>query len=120
MVDTVRKSVVVHDATSRTETPSRLKVVKAVGEVPGDFIAKIIKCEAMSEEDTIRGLQVTIHAYSDVVCRRLFDSVPKQVHLFLVDGICDGFVPWMLDKVDASDLQRWLAEDARSLRRRKE
>lgn len=64
--------------------------------------------------------QVTIHAYSDVVCRRLFDSVPKQVHLFLVDGICDGFVTWMLDKVDASDLQRWLAEDARSQRRRKE
>lgn len=64
--------------------------------------------------------QVTIHAYSDVVCRRLFDSVPKQVHRVLVNGICDGFVEWMLDKVNESDLQRWLAEDSLSQHKRKE
>lgn len=63
---------------------------------------------------------MTIHAYSDLVCRRLFDSVPKMVHLFLVHEICDGFVPWMLGKVNTSSLQKWLAEDSRSQRRRKE
>ncbi|CAN0284898.1 unnamed protein product, partial [Scytosiphon promiscuus] len=61
-----------------------------------------------------------IHAYSDLVCRRLFDSVPKVVHLFLVDEVCEGFVPWLLGKVDTSSLQQWLAEDSRSQRRRKE
>ena len=63
---------------------------------------------------------MTIHAYSDVVCRHLFDSIPKQINLFLVDGICDKFVPWMLDKVNESDLRRWLAEDSLSQRKRKE
>lgn len=64
--------------------------------------------------------QVTIHAYSGVVCRRVFDSVPKQVHRILVNGICDGFVEWMLERVNESDLQRWLAEDNLSQRKRKE
>lgn len=64
--------------------------------------------------------QVTLHTYSDVVCRRLFDSVPKQVHRILVNGMCDGFVAWMLEKVDESDLRRWLAEDSLSQRKRRE
>ena len=64
--------------------------------------------------------QVTIHAYSDVVCRRLFDSVPKQIHRILVNGISDGFVEWMLERVSDSDLKRWFAEDSSSQRKRKE
>ena len=63
---------------------------------------------------------MTIHTYSDVVCRRLFDSVPKQVHRILINGICNGFVEWMLDKGNESDLKRWLAEDSLSQRKRKE
>ena len=61
-----------------------------------------------------------IHAYSEGVCRRLFDSVPKQVHRILVTGICDGFVEWMREKVNDSELQRWFAEDSLSQRKRRE
>lgn len=64
--------------------------------------------------------KVTIHAYSDGICRHLFDSIPKQVHGFLVKGICDNFVPWMLNKVDESEMQRLLAEDPLSQRKRRE
>ena len=63
---------------------------------------------------------MTIHAYSDVVCRRVFDSVPKQVHRILVNGISDGFVSWMLERASESDLRRWFAEDSLSMRKRKE
>lgn len=65
-------------------------------------------------------LQLTLHAYSDVVSRHLFDSIPKQIHRFLVNGVCDDFVNWMLNKVEKSDLQRWFAEDAISQRKRSE
>lgn len=65
-------------------------------------------------------MQLTIHVYSDLVCRRIFDSVPKMVHLFLIDEICNGFVPSMLDKIDSITLRRWLAEDAESRRRRED
>lgn len=59
-------------------------------------------------------------AYSDVVCRRVFDTVPKHVHLYLVNGVCEGFVSWMLENVDKTDLRKWLAEDPSLQRDRKE
>lgn len=59
-------------------------------------------------------------AYSDVVCRRVFDTIPKHVHLYLVNGVCDGFVSWMLESVDKTDLRKWLAEDPSLQRKRKE
>lgn len=64
--------------------------------------------------------QVTIHAYTDVVCRRLSDIVPKQVHHFLVDRMCTGLVPWMVNKVTVEDLEDWFAEDAKTQRKRKD
>eukprot|EP00752_Nemacystus_decipiens_P018767 g16826.t1 len=120
MVNAVRKSRVEHQATAGSDDEFVLEHVEDVGSVPKDFISKMIDTTAMSEEDVTRDLQVTIHAYSDVVCRRLFDSVPKQIHRILVNGISDGFVEWMLDRVNESDLQRWLAEDSLSQRKRKE
>lgn len=65
-------------------------------------------------------VQVIMFAYSDVVCRRVFDTIPKHVHLYLVNGVCDGFVPWMLENVDKTDLRKWLAEDPSLQRKRKE
>ena len=65
-------------------------------------------------------VQVTIHSYTDVVCRRLSDVVPMQTHHFLVSSICSELVPWMLKKVSASDLASWLAEDIKTQRRRKD
>ena len=59
-------------------------------------------------------------AYSDVVCRRIFDTIPKHVHLYLVNGACDGFVSWMLEHVGKADLRKWLAEDPATQRKRKE
>ncbi|CAM9957852.1 unnamed protein product [Ectocarpus sp. 6 AP-2014] len=76
--------------------------VKTVGDVLGHFI------------------KTTVNSTRSAISRRLFDTIHKQVHLFLVDGICDGFVAWMLYKVDETDLQRWLAEDVCSQRKRKE
>lgn len=46
--------------------------------------------------------------------------MPKQINLFLVHKISHEFVRWMLEKVTNGDLQRWLAEDALSQRKRKE
>lgn len=69
---------------------------------------------------TSLGVQVIMFAYSDVVCRRVFDTIPKHVHLYLVNGVCDGFVSWMLDNVDKTDLRKWLAEDASTQRTRRE
>ena len=65
-------------------------------------------------------VQVIMFAYSDVVCRRVFDTVPKHVHLYLVNGVCEGFVSWMLENVDKADLRKWLAEDPSLQRRRLE
>lgn len=59
-------------------------------------------------------------AYTDVVCRRVSDVVPKQVHHFLVDSLCEGLVRWMLDKATRKDLEAWFAEDSKSLRKRKD
>lgn len=67
-----------------------------------------------------RLVQVIMFAYSDVVCRRVFDTVPKHVHLYLVNGVCDGFVSWMLENVDKTNLRKWLAEDPFLQRKRKE
>lgn len=64
--------------------------------------------------------QVTLHAYSDVVCRRMFDVVPKQVQFYLVKGICNGFEDWMLHHAKTADLKEWFAEDAQSQRHRRE
>lgn len=47
------------------------------------------------------------------------DVVPKQVHHFLVDSLCDGLVGWMIDKASRTDLEVWFAEDTKTLRRRK-
>lgn len=58
MVNSVRKSKVAHDITAGTEKQSTLKGIKAVGNVPVNFISKTIDCTAMSEEDVTRGLQV--------------------------------------------------------------
>ena len=63
---------------------------------------------------------MSIFAYTDVVCRRVSDVVPKQVHHFLVDSLCDGLVPWMLKKVTSTDLEAWFAEDNKTLRKRKD
>lgn len=59
MVNTVRKSKVAHDITAGTENQSALEDVKAVGNVPADFISKMTDCTAMSEEDVTRDLQVS-------------------------------------------------------------
>lgn len=64
--------------------------------------------------------QVTLFAYTDVACRHLFDAIPKQVHLFLVDSICDEFMVWMLERATPRDLDMWLAEDNQSRRTRVE
>lgn len=64
--------------------------------------------------------QVSIFAYTDVVCRRVSDVIPKQVHHFLVDSLCDGLVRWMLNKATRTDLEAWFAEDTKTLRRRKD
>lgn len=64
--------------------------------------------------------QVTLFAYTDVACRHMFDAIPKQVHLFLVDSICDEFMEWMLEKATSRDLDIWLAEDNQSKRTRME
>lgn len=40
--------------------------------------------------------QVSLAVYTSIVCKQLFDVVSKQVHFFLVDNICDGFMAWML------------------------
>ena len=64
--------------------------------------------------------QVSIFAYTDVVCRRVSDVVPKQVHHFLVDSLCDGLVRWMLDKASGTDLEGWFTENTKTLRRRKD
>lgn len=64
--------------------------------------------------------QVSIFAYSDVVCRRVSDVVPKQVHYFLVDSLCDGLVRSMLQKATRADLEVWFAEGTKTLSRRKE
>lgn len=50
----------------------------------------------------------------------MFDAIPKQVHLFLVDSICDEFMEWMLEKATPRDLDIWLAEDNQSKRTRTE
>lgn len=63
---------------------------------------------------------MALFAYSDVVCKRLFDVVPKQVHLFLVDDLCDGLVDWMLKKATTRNLEVWLAEDPKFQRKRRE
>lgn len=64
--------------------------------------------------------QVSLFAFTDVVCRRVSDVVPKQVHHFLVDNICDGLVSWMQKKATDKDREVWFAEDSKTLRRRKE
>lgn len=58
MVNAVRESRVTHNATSGQLNQPGLKRVEAVGDVPADFIEKMINCTAMSEEDTIRHVQV--------------------------------------------------------------
>lgn len=63
--------------------------------------------------------QVSIFAYSDVVCRRVSDVVPKQVHYFLVNSLCDGLVRSMLQKATRADLEAWFAEGTKTLSRRK-
>ncbi|CAM9358082.1 unnamed protein product, partial [Ectocarpus sp. 4 AP-2014] len=61
--------------------------VNTLGDVLGDFIKK-----------TIRDLQgsVILHMYSDVVCRRLFDTILKQVHLFswMASATASGLGCW--------------------------
>ena len=61
-----------------------------------------------------------IFAYTDVVCGRVFDVIPKQVHHFLVYSLCDGFVMWMLEKVTRTDLKAWFGEDTKTLRKRRD
>ena len=61
-----------------------------------------------------------IFAYTDVVCGRVFDVIPKQVHHFLVHSLCDGLVKWMLKKVTRTDLEAWFAEDTMTLRKRRD
>lgn len=58
MVNAVRKSRVAHNATADTGNQSALEHVAAVGNVPEEFISKMIGCTAMSEEDITRDLQV--------------------------------------------------------------
>lgn len=58
MVNAVRESRVAHKATAGQDKQPGLKNVKAVGDVPADFIEKMTKCAPMSEEDTIRHVQV--------------------------------------------------------------
>lgn len=64
--------------------------------------------------------QVTLFAYSDVVCRRMFDVVPKHVQFILVKGLCNGFEDFMMQNAKTSDLKEWFAEDAQSERHRRE
>lgn len=64
--------------------------------------------------------KVSLFAYTDVVCRRVSDVVPKLVHQFLVDNICDGFVRWMRNKATPKDLEVWFAEDSKFVRKRKD
>ena len=61
-----------------------------------------------------------IFAYTDVVCGRVFDVIPKQVHHFLVDSLCDGLVSWMREKATSTDLEAWFAEDTKTARKRKD
>lgn len=63
---------------------------------------------------------MSLSVYTHVVCRNLVETVSKQVHFFLVDIICDGFVPWMMEKGTPSNLRVWLAEDAKSEKTRVE
>ena len=63
---------------------------------------------------------MSIFAYTDVVCRRVSDVIPKQVHYFLVDSLCDGLVKWMLKKATRTDLEAWFAEDTKTARKRKD
>ncbi|CAB1116490.1 unnamed protein product [Ectocarpus sp. CCAP 1310/34] len=90
----VRKSKVEHEATAGTDSQTIFELAKDVGTIPEAFIWNIVDAQPKSEDDAIRDLQ-----------RRLFDSVPKQIHLFLVDGICKGLVTWMLDTVEETDAE---------------
>lgn len=65
-------------------------------------------------------LQVTLFAYVNVACKRIFDVIPKQVHHFLVVGTCDGLEDWMLNNVTSEDLEKWFVEDSQSQRKRKD
>lgn len=57
-------------------------------------------------------------AFSDVVCTNMLDVVPKQVQFWLVDGICEDFVSWMLENVDQSGLELCFLQDQRENRTR--
>lgn len=59
-------------------------------------------------------------AYSEVVCKRILDIVPKQVHHFLVSSVCDGLRTWLLSKVTGTDIQVCFAENPMSKRKRSE
>lgn len=58
MVNAVRESRVAHNATAGQEHQRGLKHAQAVGDVPADFVEKMINCVPMSEEDAIRHVQV--------------------------------------------------------------
>eukprot|EP00904_Undaria_pinnatifida_P011722 jgi/Undpi1/7680/HiC_scaffold_23.g10153.m1 len=122
-VDQVRAEELCSKATKEADTKkSRFTAPQAdagVDHVPSEFIQKMVSSKSGKDEGT-RELQVTIHSYTDVVCRRLSDVVPMQTHHFLVSSICSELVPWMLKKVSASDLASWLAEDIKTQRRRKD
>eukprot|EP00904_Undaria_pinnatifida_P003117 jgi/Undpi1/12806/HiC_scaffold_7.g02473.m1 len=130
MVDSARtglieaKAVAAHSAKYRLSSgmgPVASKSpIQALDKVPAEFIDKMTSCESNCDEFTICSLQVTLFAYTDVACRHMFDAIPKQVHLFLVDSICDEFMEWMLEKATPRDLDIWLAEDNQSKRTRTE
>lgn len=63
-------------------------------------------------------MQMEIFVYLDVACKRICDTIPKQVHHFLVAGTCNGLEDWTLDKVTSEDLGKWLVKDPRSQRKR--
>lgn len=65
-------------------------------------------------------LQVTLSTYVDLVCKSMFDTVPKQVQSFLVIGTYHGLEGWMLDRVPADDLERLLSEDSQTQWKRRE
>ena len=59
MVNVVRRSEVAYSSALRfTSSPSVREHAKAVGNVPADFISKMARCTAMSEDDDTYRLQV--------------------------------------------------------------